>query len=139
MTRKRTLVFWLLVAFAIWPLVHHALVRTVGIDPWKYGGWSMYIVPQHPPLVDVAIETRAGWLDVPIERLGEPVQRYLVAFGGFRRIKREGLPPDGLAKLVFAERSDALRVRIRVRDFSLDPETARVHYTPHEYAYSRGS
>jgi hypothetical protein len=44
MCRRRAVVS-LLIAVAVWPIVHHALARTVGIHPWKFFGWAMYATP----------------------------------------------------------------------------------------------
>ncbi len=38
----RSVVALLLIAYAIWPLVHRQLVERVRINPWKLAGWAMY-------------------------------------------------------------------------------------------------
>ena len=42
---KRRIVFIGFVVVTIWPLVHHVIVRSLDMSPWKGFGWSMYCVP----------------------------------------------------------------------------------------------
>ncbi len=42
---KRRLAALLILFLILWPAVHHQLVRSHGIDPWRFLGWSMYAVP----------------------------------------------------------------------------------------------
>ncbi len=42
---KRRIVFLGFVVVTIWPLVHHVIVRSLDMSPWKGFGWSMYCVP----------------------------------------------------------------------------------------------
>jgi hypothetical protein len=45
---KRAVVHSWLVAFAVWPAVHIALVQVWDVNPWKLMGWGMYAAPQMP-------------------------------------------------------------------------------------------
>ena len=42
---KRRIVLVGFVVVTIWPLVHHVIVRSLDMSPWKGFGWSMYCVP----------------------------------------------------------------------------------------------
>jgi nitrate reductase NapE component len=43
--RKRRLAAGLVLFLVLWPALHHGLVRSYGIDPWRFLGWSMYAAP----------------------------------------------------------------------------------------------
>ena len=49
--RKARIVGTLLVAIALWPLVHRQLVTRLDVDPWKLYGFAMYCTP-HAVVVD---------------------------------------------------------------------------------------
>lgn len=43
---KTRIVHAALLALALWPLVHLALVARYDLSPWKLGGWGMYTTPR---------------------------------------------------------------------------------------------
>lgn len=42
---KRKWAAGLILFLALWPAIHHGLVRSHGIDAWRFLGWSMYATP----------------------------------------------------------------------------------------------
>jgi len=42
---KRRLAAGLVLFLVLWPALHHGLVRSHGIDAWRFLGWSMYASP----------------------------------------------------------------------------------------------
>src|SRR5690242_3894312 len=63
--RKRSAMIGFLICFALWPALHHVLVRHFEMNPWKFFGWSMYCVPA--TFVHVSAFEREGHADHPID------------------------------------------------------------------------
>ena len=114
----------LLLVLAVWPGLHHVLVRSVEIDPWGFFGWSMYAVP------NLRMNVRVGRVDVDSgSGSGSEMQAGSVdwnaisprAYHAIRvyaeRRERWGrlLPPDALAEEIFAGQQDLPGIVIRVR------------------------
>ncbi len=50
--KTKTVIIGILVAvFAVWPLLHHAMVKHYFISPWRLFGWAMYCIPVYQPQV----------------------------------------------------------------------------------------
>ena len=136
MRRRRVAALIALCAFAFWPLVHIELVSRFAIDPWRFGGWAMYVVPKRPPEVTIAVVDRLGW------RLVDPARGSLQLARELNRFKRqqEAWPHMGgasrLMERVLAENPAALEVRVRLRRFRLAGD-ARVRYETLEFKEAR--
>ncbi len=136
MRRRRVAALIALCAFALWPLVHIELVSRFAIDPWRFGGWAMYVIPKRPPEVTIAVVDLSGW------RLVDPVWASLKLARELNRFKRqqEAWPlmgdPSRLMEQVLAEDPTALEVRVQLRRFRLDSD-ARVRYETLEFKTAR--
>ena len=136
MRRRRVAALIALSAFAFWPLVHIELVSRFAIDPWRFGGWAMYVVPKRPPEVTIAVVDRLGW------RLVDPARGSLQLARELNRFKRqqEAWPHMGgasrLMERVLAENPAALEVRVQLRRFRLAGD-ARVRYETVEFKAAR--
>ncbi len=139
-TRSRIAV-GLLAVLAVWPGLHHGLVRGVEIDPWAFFGWSMYAVP------NLRINVRAGRveLDASGEMLAETVDwnaisphayRAMRAYAERRAVWGRLLAPDALAEEIFAGQPDLPGVVIRVRRWVIDRDSARIAPRDIDYAYA---
>lgn len=65
---RRTLAFFVLSIFLIWPIFHIALVNNLTVSPWRLFGWGMYAVPdpesQSRLRVVIPDKTRRHFMDV---------------------------------------------------------------------------
>ena len=68
LSRRRTLIGLLLVAFALWPLVHHVVVKRYFLSPWRLFGWAMYCVPVYEPKVEFFAFRDGGRIAVDFPR-----------------------------------------------------------------------
>ena len=133
---KQRVAFVGLVLFALWPMVHHGLVRKYEINLWKLAGWSMYIKRPGPIEVEVmtTVETLpAGWA----EGLPPDVQAAADQFEYDRRTWGLLLIPDEVADAAFAAAPELEFVRIRVKDRRLDRDTATIVEKIDDYDYDR--
>ena len=134
---KRRLACAWLALFAIWPLLHHALVRGYDVDPWKFAGWSMYARVTLPPVVKL-YEFRAP---AHLERLdpGRLPPRSRAAYERFargRRVYGTLASPDELGSLYLEERPEAERLEVTVVRWTLDAD-ARAHERVWHHVYER--
>lgn len=60
-TRKARIVGVLITAIAVWPLVHHGLVRLYDVNPWKLFGFAMYAVPHQTTILKIESNAGSGW------------------------------------------------------------------------------
>ncbi len=132
---KHRLVFILLLLFAIWPLVHYGLMQHYQLNPWKYGGWAMYVVPGRNPELGVSVRVRDEWHALEVEQ--PALLREANRFAVNRRQQGFRLEPADLGRALLERIAEAQAVRITVDDFKLDPETARVQLSTYAYEYSR--
>lgn len=124
---KRRVVAVLLVAFAIWPLFQHVLVRTHGVDPWKLFGWAMYCVPGAMRTVRVVLIDAGGTRRLLDYRAYTPEEQRLV--DRFRsRHQALGLlaSPEPLARGMLALHPEAEGVYLPVLSLELESESARL-------------
>ena len=133
---KRRIVAALLVAFAVWPLLHHGLVGRYGLDRWRFAGWSMYTAPKYIPKVEV-FELRDG-ARVKIPLTGSRLEAAAATHEHFRM---EALSwgrlaiPDVLASQVRAGLATREPIEIVITRFFLDPRSARVSATRESFFY----
>ena len=122
---KRRSVGILLVLLAVWPLVQHVLVRTLGVDPWRLFGFAMYSVPGSMKTVRVVEVSRAGRHTALKTSQYSPEEQHAV---DVFRIRRQGLgrlaSGDDLAVTMLARHPDWEGVALPVLSLELDPKTA---------------
>lgn len=137
--RKRSLVLSVVVFFAIWPLVHHAAVRTLDLNPWKWFGWAMYTTP--PRMIRLRAVDLMGrplrWNELSGAQRAAADTAY-VRFHGRRRELGPWAPPDAYARTLFAVFPEIEGVRIHVEERRVDRGSAalevhRVSDPPYVY------
>lgn len=121
---KRRVVVVLLVAFAIWPALHFALVTRYDANPWKLAGWAMYARPHFPSrlalrLVEDGEERPLLELDAREQALAAEFLERRYSVGRLAR-------PDDLVRTLLARHpADALVVEVRTPFFHLPSATIR--------------
>ena len=124
---KRRIVKVLLVALALWPLAHFALVLRFGVDPWKLFGWAMYSVPGAMKTVRVIELSRDGGArEVTRAVQGEAVWRVVSRYRVLRQSLGDLASPEATARRILALRPDWEGVALPVLSLALDRETASV-------------
>ena len=122
---KRRIVSSVLLALAVWPLAHHALVRHQGVDPWKLFGWAMYSVPGAMKTVRVIEISRDGSARAVSRReQGEEVWRAVSRFRVLRQSLGRLAGAEATARRVLALRPDWEGVALPVLGLELDRATA---------------
>lgn len=126
-----------LVVLALWPLAQHALVRTVGLTPWKFAAWGMYSTPQANIGVTVLVANPRTGEERVVPRQALPPEfwneaarfsRERWALGRWRR-------PDALGRRVLDYIPPAEKITVVVSRVYVDRKTAmvEVEQTPYEY------
>lgn len=134
---KRRVVGLGLALFTVWPLAHRALVAAWDVDPWKLGGWAMYVRPRFPAVVEVLALDRPGGRPVPFPFSAADADR-VDAFAERRLTLGELAAPADLAEALFAAHPGLAGLLVRVRTRTLDPDTARLVERVERFAYRRG-
>jgi len=133
---KRRIVAAMLLAFAIWPLLHYSLVQRYGLEPWKFAGWAMYTVPRFLPRVEV-FELRDG-RRVKIPLIGsrfEAAADELVRFRAGALSWGELAVPDEVERLARQALDTREPIEIVITRFYVDPKPARLSVSRSSYFY----
>ena len=134
---KARIVYRLLVAIAIWPVIHLTLVATHDLNPWKLAGWGMYAKPQLAS--SLRIFGRMPGSDAAEELRGLPVEVQPARddFLRLRRGLRELVEPDELARKLFEHFPRVETITIVVVQPTLLRKTGMIEAESTEYVYDR--
>lgn len=136
---KRKIAIAMLVATTAWPLVHHGLVRSFGLNPWKFFGWSMYAAPSFR-VIGYPLSLADGRVLSSDGLTSEAKQRLVSVFHDFSSKRIEYgrlLPPDAFARALFTEYPEEEGIEIVLKRIGLDRkpskigELERFHYEYH--------
>ena len=123
-----------LIVFAIWPLVHFALVQTYDLDPWRFGGWAMYCEPRLDVSAGGGLVVDGETILVDGRLLPPEVQAALSDFLPRRRALGRLLPPDEAGRLLLALTPEVDEVVIVVRSQSFDHGRLQSEEELHRYS-----
>lgn len=136
---KRRIVIVFLTVIAVWPLVHHVLVRTTELGPWKGAAWSMYCVPGRA--IRIAIVSQKDDRPLPLGALADLPPVFQLAHREFvERRKAIGgwAEPDDLARAVFALFREEDAITIMVEQAGVERASAKlVAERSDRYLYDR--
>ncbi|REJ65510.1 MAG: hypothetical protein DWQ31_17915 [Planctomycetota bacterium] len=120
--RKQSIAIAMLLALAIWPLIHFGLVQRFGISPWKFGGFAMYCTPN--PLLEITI-FRSDHQEVPIVPQSALARQHR-QYGDAWAIWNEHRPPEAFWNALREAEPQGAPFLVLVRERRLDPRTARM-------------
>lgn len=123
---KRRIVVAFLVAFALWPAVHRALVAGYDVNPWKLAGWAMYARPHFPSRL--ALRLVEDGRERPVPALDEWEQLLAAEFLERRYSVGRLASPDALVEKLLSRlpEADGVVVEVRTRFFELGSATIRL-------------
>jgi hypothetical protein len=130
----RRVVCCLLVALALWPALHHALVARYQLDPWEFFGWSMYAAPL--PRLQVGVFERVGGEERVLYARGE-AKRRVTEYARLRVTVGEFAPDREFATWVLAQDASREAVILVLRRWRLDRETARLAHDDRRLVFER--
>ena len=134
---KERVVHWSVAVFLVWPLVHFCLVQSHDINPWKLGGWAMYVQPRLDTFVQIRELRGERQVALPQGELPTPI---VAALGEYQRRWNELgslVDPDRVARLMLATRSDAEGVVIATRKWAFDADSASFAMEEVQHLYRR--
>ena len=118
---RRIAMLGVVIAVALWPAVHLALVARAGVDPWELFGWAMYSQPTARVQVRVDVE-RAGVVE-PLRAMGA-MRRQVEQFARSRTALGRLASPGALRTSVLASDASIDAVEMVLREVELDRESA---------------
>ena len=131
--QKRRALIALLIALAVWPFIHFALVQTHGINPWRFFGFAMYCVPRRLVFLDAFARVGDREAPMPFPSSGPPPE--VVDYIDRRWAWGPGLEPDGLATMILAAEPALTGVRIDVHHWEMQIDDHRYHRETFSYDY----
>lgn len=127
----------IVVLVAGWPLCHRLLVASVGLNPWKLGGFAMYAAPA-PPLAIAVFGLRDGQLArIDPATLPAPVRASLQRFEVERHALGALRRPDDVARAILAATPPVSQLSIVVQRTYLNPRDARLAAERVQFSYDR--
>ena len=136
-TPKRIVVYAILVAFTVWPLVHIGLVKRHDVNPWKLAGWGMYSAPQLPAWLQLFALTSDSVGIYELQTVQPALQPEVDDFLRWRRGLRQLVEPDALARAMLKYYPGIDGVRIVVVQPFLDPHSGMLEERTSTYEYRR--
>ncbi len=124
---KQRIVLVFLAVLAVWPPVHHVLVRTTDLAPWKGAAWSMYCVPGRA--IRIAIVSQKGDQPLPLGALADLPPALRLAHREFvdrRKALGGWAEPDELARAVFAMFPEEGAIAIMVEQAGVERASAKL-------------
>jgi len=135
--RKVALVGLLLIAFAVWPLLHHVVAKRYFVSPWRLFGWAMYCVPVYHPKVQVFVTQQDQRLEIPFPTSQPDDVRALSRFVRYRAELGTLVKPDNLGHIVFREYPHLDEVTIHVIQPVFHYESHRIRHAYFDYRLER--
>ncbi|MCP3963326.1 MAG: hypothetical protein GY719_36270 [bacterium] len=130
---KTLLIVALLVAFALWPLAHRAVVHEHFVSPWRLFGWAMYCVPVYKPRVELFIDHGGERVQIAFPRTSANNVRTFDTFIRNRAELGTLVDVDDLGRVLFREypQLDQVTVRITQPVYHYDSDQIRSAYFEH--------
>jgi hypothetical protein len=133
---KKRIYITVAVLLMAWPLCQHFLVRTYGVNPWRFFGWAMYAMPAPTLRIDT------WFTDVPQSPPFQTHPEYQQALKAFseRRAHWGGLEqPQELADILFKLEPKGHELHIRVATVTLGTSTSMLVEKTQTYRFERMS
>ena len=138
---KQRIVLVFLTVIAVWPPVHHVLVRMTDLGPWKGAAWSMYCVPGRA--IRVAIVSEKDDRPLPLGALTNLPPAFQLAHREFvdrRKALGSWAEPDELARAVFWLFPEEDAIAIMVEQAGVERASAKLFAERFDrYEYHRGT
>ena len=132
LARKQKLVVVMLAVLAVWPLLHHSLVRRYELNPWRFFGWSMYTRPVNK--IAVRVRPSSGdYAALDGATVAGELAAYIRARASWGKLAR----PDALARATLERNPRLPGVVVEVENLLLRPESGRFELSPDIYRYER--
>ncbi len=131
---KKKIYVMLACALVLWPLVQHGLVRTYGVNPWRFFGWAMYAVPS--PTLRIHHEFTNIEMGEEIKKK-RSYKNAIKEFSQRRAHWGELEKPQHLADTLFTLVPEGRELRITVSSVYLDTPTAMLKERAQTYTFSR--
>ena len=137
-SRRKTLaVGLLLTAFALWPLLHHLVVKRYFVSPWRLFGWAMYCVPVYQPRVRFFTARDGQRLEIAYPRASPDDVRAYDRFLAHRAQLGMLVEPDDLGRIFFRHYPELDQVTVHVTQPVYHYDSDRIREAFFEYSFER--
>lgn len=133
--QKTAAVALLLIAFSLWPIVHHVVATRYFINPWRLFGWAMYCIPIYKP--QVRFFTIEGDQRLEIAYPGGS-RDHALAYQRFLALRPQLgtlLQPEDLGEVFFRQYPDLDQVIVHITQpvYHYDSDRIRQAYFEHSF------
>lgn len=135
--RKTIAVGILLTAFALWPLVHHAVVKRHFASPWRLFGWAMYCVPVYQPQVRFFAASGDTRTEIPFPAADPDDARTLARFIRYRAELGTLVSAEDVGRIVLREHPELDAVVVHVEQPVYHYDSDRIRSAYFEYSLER--
>lgn len=135
--RKTAAVALLLIAFTLWPIVHHVVAKRYFVSPWRLFGWAMYCVPIYHPRVRFFTTRDGRRLEIAYPRTSRDNALAYDRFLTHRAQLGTLVEPDDLGQAFFRQYPDLDRVTVHVTQPVYHYDSDRIREAFFEYTFER--
>jgi hypothetical protein len=135
---KKRVVSVALVAFALWPLVHRALVIVYDVNPWKLAGWAMFTAPNSTIGVALYQVQKDRAVAIANSSLTPRIRKEMQHFVARRSALGRLASPDDLGRVLFEERPEWRWVVVFADVRKLDRGSALIVSQTEKHLYEAG-
>ena len=134
---KTSIIGLLLTAFALWPLLHHVVVKRYFVSPWRLFGWAMYCVPVYQPQVRFFADEGEQRREIPFPRIRPDDVLKLQRFVRGRAELGTLVQADDLGQVLLREYPQLHEVTVRVVQPVYHYDSDRIREAYFEYRLER--
>ncbi len=135
--QKTAAVALLLIAFTLWPIVHHAIAKRHFVNPWRLFGWAMYCVPIYRPQVRFFTTEGDQRLEIAYPRVSRDNVLAYERFLGLRPQLGTLIEPEGLGQAFFRQYPDLDRVIVHITQPVYHYDSDQIRQAYFEYTFER--
>lgn len=135
--QKTAAVAVLLVAFTLWPIVHHAVAKSYFVNPWRLFGWAMYCVPIYQPKLRFFTTRDDQRLEIAYPRVSRDNALSYDRFLAHRAQLGMLVEPDALGETFFRQYPQLDRVTVHLTQPVYHYDSDRIREAFFEYTYER--
>lgn len=130
---KNRIALTLTVLFVAWPFAHRVFAEYYHINPWKYFGWAMYLVPAPAANVDIY-----GKFDGQLLKLQRTTELKPIIDNFLRNLANRGklARPDELARFLFANQNSPEELKFILKHRRYDWHVDKYEVVEREVYYN---
>ncbi len=135
--QKTAAIALLLIAFTLWPIVHHVVAKRYFVNPWRLFGWAMYCVPIYRPRVRFFTTQGGQRLEIAYPRASRDDALTYERFLAHRAQLGMLVEPDDLGQAFFRRYPELDQVTVHITQPVYHYDSDRIREAFFEYSFER--